>query len=76
MTVDNTHYGLNYAVLAIGILLIAYGAVRNGILYIIGWVFRNRLLIWQLCYMGVCLGCIFLQEFGWALCGTLLESFL
>lgn len=74
MTLSSRHAGIEYFILAIGVILIVHGVVRHTLVCVFGLIFRDRLLIWWLCYTCCCLGRAFLQEFGWALCGVYVES--
>lgn len=73
----------DHAMLAMGILIVAFEAARHLFLRALGWGLRNRQLVWWFCSMYSRVFCLcwyivgqLVGEFGWAFAGGVLISYI
>jgi len=67
---------IGYVMVVIGTFLTAHVAAQELILYALGLILKNRVILWGLFHIFCRLGLALVGQFGWVMLSAYLESYL
>lgn len=74
LEVDEASPLITHGVLALGVFVAAFEAVRHLFLIVLGWVLNNLMLLWWVFCSGYGLAVAFLGQFGWMVLGLYMDA--